>query len=335
MAVVLITGNDDPLVTEALHEAVNKALNGEDSDLALEELTEDDYRVDDGFRIDRLVDAAQTPPFLTSGRVVVGRHVGRFGRAEAVAPLVSYLENPIVTTSLVLVWEKGVQPPQQRLRSVPKALLDAIRGADGEIHDCAVGRGRDADRWLARRIDESAVNLDSQARALLVDRVGEDRSRVVGLLATLSGVFGTSTILGASDVAPYLGQAGEVAPWGLTDAIEAGDVPATIDRLHRMLWAGSRHPLAVLAGLHSHYERLLRLDGSGITEESVAAETLGVSAYPAKKALLAVRRMGSEKITRSLRLVADADLDLRGRAGWPPELVMEVLVARLATLARR
>ena len=65
MAVVLITGNDDPLVTEALHEAVNKALIGEDSDVALQELTEDDYRVDDGFRIDRLVEAAQTPPFLT------------------------------------------------------------------------------------------------------------------------------------------------------------------------------------------------------------------------------------------------------------------------------
>jgi hypothetical protein len=33
--------------------------------------------------------------------------------------------------------------------------------------------------------------------------------------------------------------------------------------------------------------------------------------------------------------LADADLDLRGRRAWPDELVLEVLVARLARLSRR
>jgi hypothetical protein len=32
-------------------------------------------------------------------------------------------------------------------------------------------------------------------------------------------------------------------------------------------------------------------------------------------------------------LVAQADVDLRGRSGLPPELVLEVLVARLSRLA--
>ena len=126
-----------------------------------------------------------------------------------------------------------------------------------------------------------------------------------------------------------------MAPWELTDAIDSGDVPSAIDRLHRMLGAGGRHPLGVLAVLHLHYERLLRLDGSGIRDETAAAETLGVSTFPAKKALTASRRLGAVKIARSLRLVADADLDLRGRTAWPPELVGEVLVARLATISRR
>jgi len=46
------------------------------------------------------------------------------------------------------------------------------------------------------------------------------------------------------------------------------------------------------------------------------------------------RRMGSDKVARAVRLLAAADLDLRGRTAWPPELVAEVLVARLASLAR-
>jgi hypothetical protein len=45
--------------------------------------------------------------------------------------------------------------------------------------------------------------------------------------------------------------------------------------------------------------------------------------------------MGNERITGAIRLLSDADLDLRGRTGWPPELVAEVLVARLASMNRR
>ena len=71
-AIVLITGDDDALVTEAVRTAVTAALDGEDRSLALEELTEEDYRTEDGFEVARLVDAAQTPPFLTGRRVVVG-----------------------------------------------------------------------------------------------------------------------------------------------------------------------------------------------------------------------------------------------------------------------
>ena len=335
MTVVLITGGDDPLVAEAVRDAVNTALGGEDRSLAVEVLTEEDYRVDHNFEIACLVDAAQTAPFLTTRRVVVGRHIGRFGRAEAVGPLVAYLETPLPTTSLVLVWEKGVEPVQQRLSPVPKALTEAVVATGGDVLDCGLGRGRDADRWLARRLDEAEIDLDVQARDLIVKRIGEDRSRVVELLVSLSGVFGPGAALGAGDVAPYLGGAGGVAPWELTDAIDAGDVPLALDRLHRMLGAGGRHPLAVLVGLHLHYERLLRLDGSGIRDERAAAEALGVSSFPAKKALTVSRRLGTEKIARSLRLVAEADLDLRGRMAWPPELVAEVVVARLATISRR
>ena len=109
MTIVLITGGAEPLVAEAVRDAVNAAVVGEDRNLAVEVLTEEDYLVDHEFAIACLVDAAQTVPFLTTRRVVVGRHIGRFGRAEAVEPLLSYLEAPLPTTSLVLVWEKGLE----------------------------------------------------------------------------------------------------------------------------------------------------------------------------------------------------------------------------------
>jgi DNA polymerase-3 subunit delta len=101
-----------------------------------------------------------------------------------------------------------------------------------------------------------------------------------------------------------------------------------------MMGAGGRHPLAITAALNGHYGRLLRLDGSGIKDQAVAADALGVKGFPAKKALAASRRLGGQRIARAVRLLAAADLDLRGRSAWPQELVAEVLVARLASLSR-
>jgi len=332
--VVLISG-DEALLGDAVRDAVDEALGGEDRSLALEELTEENYRVDTDMDLASLVDAAQTPPMLTSRRVVVARHVGRFGRAADVESLIRYLADPLDTTTLVLVWEKGVNPVQQRLASVPKSLSEAVAAAGGRVLKCSLGRGRDADKWVAAQLADAAVRLDGRARAMVAERIGEDRTRVIGLLSTLEGVFGPGAEIGPADVAPYLGEAGGVTPWELTDAIDSGDIAAAIDRLHRTLGAGARHPFVVLAGLNSHYARLLRLDGSGIADENSAASALGIKPYPAKKALAASRRLGSEKIARAVRLLGDADLDLRGRSAWPPELVAEVLVARLASLSRR
>ncbi len=102
-----------------------------------------------------------------------------------------------------------------------------------------------------------------------------------------------------------------------------------------MVDAGERHPLVIMATLHRHYAAMLRLDGSGATNENQAAELLGIKPFPAKKALAQSRRLGIAGLRRAIELLAAADLDLRGASAWPEELVLEVLVARLSRLAPR
>jgi DNA polymerase-3 subunit delta len=103
-----------------------------------------------------------------------------------------------------------------------------------------------------------------------------------------------------------------------------------------MIGQGDRHPFQVLSTLHTHYARMLRLDGSDVAGEREAADLLGMkgSTFPAKKALGQTRRLGHDRVVRSIDLLAQADLDLRGGKLWPDHLVLEVLVARLASLAK-
>jgi DNA polymerase-3 subunit delta len=140
--------------------------------------------------------------------------------------------------------------------------------------------------------------------------------------------------LNVEDVEPYLGDAGSVPPWDLTDRIDDGDITGALRALERTM-VGGRHPLAIMATLQTHYERMLRLDGTGVSSRKQAAEVLRTSPYPAEKAIAGTRRLGFDGLSRVYELLARADVDLRGRSGLEAEHVMEVLVGRLAQLSRR
>ena len=314
----LLRGDDEVLLGEATTELVHRLVGSGDRSLAVTELDGDDYVVSS------VVDAAQTPPFLTDRRVVVARGVQRFNAAD-LAPLIAYLDSPLDSTDLVLV------ASGERL---PKPFLDAAKKAGVNVVATGAGRSRqERGGWIDERVAVSGVKLDPSAKSAIAEWLGEDVGRLPALLETLESIGTGSARLTAADVEPFLGEAGAVPPWDLTDAIDRGDAATALAMLARLLGAGGRHPLVVMATLQSHYERMLRLDGAAVRDRSGAASVLKVTPFQAQKALDQGRRLGHDGLARAIELLAAADLDLRGQRAWPPELVMEVLVARLARLA--
>jgi DNA polymerase-3 subunit delta len=327
-AVYLVRGNDEVILRSAVHDLVMALVGEGDPSLVLEEVDKDRFQPPDAGSpsLTPLIDAAQTPPFLTDSRVVVGRDLETFTRAEQFAPLVAYLADPLPTTSLVLVWGGG---------RLPKSLTDALKAAGAEQLDTAPS-GRKLDGWVDEQLAQAGLTLDRPAQQRVVAWLGDNAQQLVGLLQTLVGTYGRGARLTGEDVEPFLGEAGGVPPWELTDAIDRGDIPAAVGKLHRMMWGGERHPLQLMATLGNHFGRMLMLDGAPVTGEKDAAQLLGLkgSTFPAKKALNQARRLGHERVVRSMDLLAAADLDLRGGKQWPDHLVMEVLVARLTRLSR-
>ena len=152
----------------------------------------------------------------------------------------------------------------------------------------------------------------------------------------LRAAYGEGARLDVEDVEPYLGDAGSVAPYHLTGAIDRGEADAALEVLHRLRGAAF-HPLQVMALLHRHYQRLLRLDDPSISGEAEAVAALGgkVKPYPAGLALRQARLLGGGGLQAAYSLLAKADTDLRGATALPEDAVLEVLVARLAGLSRR
>jgi DNA polymerase-3 subunit delta len=320
MSVHLLTGDDESMLRAAVSELVHELVADGDRSLMVDEFDGDDVEVRS------FVDSAQTPPFLTDRRVVVARDVGRFN-AEALAPLVAYLGDPLPTTELVLVGGGG---------RLPKSLTDAVKKAGGTARSTdAPQRARDRQGWIVDHAAAAGVRLAPPAAALVAERLGEDVGRLDGVLATLAATFGATRQLRPEDVAPFIGEAGGVPPWDLTDAVDAGETGKALAVLGRMSGPGGRHPLQLMAILHGHYARLARLDGVPVSSEAQAAEVLGIKpGFPAKKALTQYRRLGGDGVRRAIELLAAADLDLRGRRDLGDDVVMEILVARLSRLRR-
>jgi DNA polymerase III subunit delta len=317
-AILLIKGDDAVLRDDAVRLLIHAAADGEDLSLGLDDIGGggEDYDVAIA------VDAAQTPPMFTSKRVVVVREVGKIN-TEGVEALLNYFAAPCPSSRMILVAGGG---------TTPRKILDAVKRIGGII-DTGVPTGKARAGWLDERLADAPVRLDRRAVQLLSDHLGDAVSRVDGILSVLAAVHGQGAKIGVDELEPFLGEAGGGAPWDLTDAVDRGDAGAALDQLRRQL-GGDKHPLQVMASLTAHFSKMLRLSGSGIRNENDAAAALGMtgSTFPAKKALTQCTKLGPANVARAVQLLAEADLDLRGRRDLPGEVVMEVLVARLARL---
>lgn len=320
----LIKGADPVLVGQRLGEVMASLAEAGSTDV--EEFAGTEYELGE------VVMAASTPSMFGS-RVLVARNASRFNTA-AIGPLVDWVNAPMEGSTVVIVWEKG--EGDARMSPVPKPLQEAL-ASKGQVHDVSVPTGRGKDDWVRAQLDGFSVRLDRAAKSLILDRIGDDVGRLVGLQRTLEGAFGEGTTVSADDIEPFVGQHGTVPPWDLTDAIDRGDAPKAVATARRMIADGERHPLQVMASLVTHFKNIAALDGASCANERDAAAVLGMkgSTFPAKKALAAAQKLGHGGVADAIELLADADVDLRGGIGWPPELVLEMLVARLANLANR
>ena len=319
VVVAELVGDDDRSLTVEEHTVPGKGGEGESGGVEARQAV-----------VAAAVNAAESPPFMTSRRVVVVRDVGSLLTGE-VGPLVACLGDLLETTELVLVTGGGTVPP---------ALSKAWKDAGATEHGAARTKGEDV---LALAAADAGLTLRSDAVDAIVDRVGGEVGRIPAIVEVLAAAYDGAAVLGAEEVAPYLGEAGGIPPYALTNAIEEGDVAGALEVLQRVLTAtGSQqpkpmHPLQILAMLHNNLRRTARLDAPDVRSVDDAVAALGgkVKEYPARKALDQARRLGPEGIREAYAAIAQADLDLKGARAIPEDAVMEVLVARLAALNAR
>lgn len=322
----VLTGDDPVLLSEASSALLRELLGDRSPDGVVDEFSGDEYQLSSA------VMAAATVSMFGE-RIVVARNAGRFS-GDDLAPLLAYLEEPNPDSTLVIVWERPVTAGVAK-KPFAKKLGDAVKAAGGVVTaTSAPTQAKQVSAWVHERLAASELKFAPATEARITSHLGEEVNRLGALVETLEASFAKGTRIDPDMVEPYLSTAGGVPPWDLTDALNSGDVSKAVTTARRMMLGGGRHPLQLMATLQNHYEAILKLDGTGVRTESQAADLLGMKPFPAKKILGASRRLGSDGVRQAIRLLAKADVDLRGYTAVPAEATLEVLVGRLAALAR-
>ena len=166
----------------------------------------------DDINVGAVVDACLTPPFLIDRRVVVVRDAGRLLTRRR-APLGRSRQGPPAL-------DRADPGRRRRHRSGP-ARQGHHGGGQGHRR---LGQPPGRPQGVAARASPPCARSSSNPKrpSCWASTSGRTSGRVEGLLGALAAAYGAGARITVDDLEPYLGEAGNVARYELTDAIDRG-----------------------------------------------------------------------------------------------------------------
>lgn len=234
---------------------------------------------------------------------------------------------PAPDVAVVLVHGGGVKG---------KAVLDKLRASAAvtEIKVSAPKYERDFVGWLREEFRGRSRRIDEEAASLLVASVGQDLRALAGAADQLVAVTADASGVSAEVVRRYFGGRANIKGYEIADATLDGRIDLAIERA-RWAMEAKLDPLPIVSSVASGLRTLLKFATApqGLRETDLAAH---VGAPPFKLRMLTaqLRHWDPERLASALRVVAQADLDVKGAAA-DREYSVERMVIRVASLRRR
>jgi DNA polymerase III subunit delta len=305
-----------------------------------------------------VLDRAQTPSLMAPFQVIFVRNVRqlytRGAKKDEFAALARYFQSPNPQALLLFVADFLRIPSDARRMELDdknryERLTETLGDHCGMVELARVSE-EDAMRWAVSTAQDAGARLEPDAARELVDALGADMMLVVSelekLLLYTSGRTGTPADSSAGwrakitlgDVETMVLSAKQRTLYELTDAISAHDRVRALALLQGLLNssdAGEDSAIGHLYMLAKTFRQMLVILEKNVRDSRAIWQALWqgfrMPPFAADDLIRQARRYKSRReLTRALRLVARADLELRSS---PPDkrLVLERLVYELAS----
>jgi DNA polymerase-3 subunit delta len=292
------------------------------------------------------LDRAQTPSLMAPFQVLFIRNLKqlytRGAKKEEFAALEAYFRSPN-PQALVLFVADHLRIPSdpRRMDLQDKDRYERIRETLGDwcgLVELARVDETDALKWIAAEATRREVVVEQDAARELADTLGADMMLIASELEKLVLYAGAKRHVTLGDVETMVLAAKQRSLYELTDAISAKDRARALSLLHGLLNAsdgGEDSAIGHLYMLARTFRQMLVILEKNVRDSRAIWQALWqgfrMPPFAAEDVIRQARRYKSRReLTRALRLIARADLELRSQ---PPDkrLVLERLVLELAS----
>jgi DNA polymerase-3 subunit delta len=299
-----------------------------------------------GTSIYEVLDRAQTPSLMSPFQVIVVRNVRqlytRGAKKDEFAALDRYFRSPNPQALLLFIADfVRIPSDTRRMELDDKNRFERLTETLGEhcgMVELARVNEEDAMRWTVTTAQQSNVRVDPDAARELVDALGADMMLISSELEKLLlYTLGRGRIT-LGDVETMVLAAKQRSLYELTDAISARDRVRALALLHGLLnssEAGEDAAIGHLYMLARTFRQMLVILEKNVRDSRAIWQALWqgfrMPPFAADDLIRQARRYKSRRdLTRALKLIARADLELRSS---PPDkrLVLERLVYELAS----
>ena len=294
-----------------------------------------------------VLDRAQTPSLMAPFQVIFVRNLKalywRGSKKEEFAAIDAYFRSPNPGAVLLFVADHLRIPTDLRKMDYQdKERYDRIRETLGDccgFVELARVDENDAIKWCLAAAEARGIRFDPDAARELVDALGADMMMVSSELEKLClFVAGREARITLGDVETMVLAAKQRTLYELTDAISQRDRTRALLLLHGLLNASDGGEDAAIGHLYmlarTFRQMLIILEKNVRDSRAIWAvlwQGFRMPPFAAEDLIRQARRYKSRReLTRALRLVARADLELRSSPA-NKLLVLERLVLALAT----
>ncbi|MGD1108667.1 MAG: DNA polymerase III subunit delta, partial [Terracidiphilus sp.] len=293
-----------------------------------------------------VLDRAQSPSLMAPFQVIFVRNVRqlytRGAKKDEFAALDRYFQSPNPQALLLFIADFIRIPPDTRRMELDdknrfERLTETLGAHCGMVELARVSE-EDAMRWAVAKAQESGLRLEPDAARELVDSLGADMMLVSSELEKLLLYTAGRGRITLGDVETMVLSAKQRTLYELTDAISAHDRARALALLQGLLNssdAGEDAAIGHLYMLARTFRQMLVILEKNVRDSRAIWQALWqgfrMPPFAADDLIRQARRYKSRReLTRALRLVARADLELRSS---PPDkrLVIERLVYELAS----
>jgi DNA polymerase III subunit delta len=292
-----------------------------------------------------VLDRARTPSLMAPFQVFFVRGVknlfGRGSNEEKIGAIAAYCKNPNPDALVVFVADHiSIPADARRMELTDKDRYQKIREDLGPfcgIVELSRVQESEAIRWIGDYCATRGVGIDADGSRELVDALGGDMMMVSNELEKLILFVGDQKKITLGDVETMVLAAKQRSLYELTDAVSSKDRTRSLEILNALLATGDGEDSAIghLYMLAKTFRQMLVIVERNVRDQRMLWAALWqgfrVPPFAADDIIRQAWRYKSKReLTRSIRLVAKADLALRSN---PPgkRLILEKLVIDLAS----